>query len=179
MSQEESRESMLGASPHLEAEAHVSAALNRENLEDLLSAIHAQAGEIGRGYVGGASLIWSSDVMTATRTGRRTMLKVRSGDGETRIDATEELGGMAGGIFGGLIGGVGLGAGLGVGLGVGLGTLASVPFAVGVPVVALVLSYALSRTVFRRAVSLRRQKLRRLVDGVREEAEELAREQAE
>jgi hypothetical protein len=107
------------------------------------------------------------------------MLKVHSGDGETRIEATEELGGMAGGIFGGLIGGVGLGAGLGVGLGVGLGTLASVPFAVGVPVVALVLSYALSRTVFRRAVSLRRQKLRRLVDGVREEAEELAREQAE
>jgi hypothetical protein len=99
--------------------------------------------------------------------GQGLIVSVTANGSETHLHIVDKLHAQAGGIFGGLLGGMGLGAGLGIGLGVGVGVLGSWIFAAAVPIALAALGYVLARTIYKKVVRSRRQRMARFMEHVR------------
>jgi hypothetical protein len=162
------RSRFLGAPTNPAETVAVKRPVSEDELNELLVTLPSMTGDDGSGNAHRRSLNWSTDSVTAMRTGRTLRVTVHGSDSTAVVRVREQLGQVAAGLFGGLMGGVGLGAGFGVGFGVGLGALGSPLFAAVFPIVAVAGSYGLARLIFRAVSRARRREIRRIATRIRE-----------
>lgn len=126
------------------------------------AAWEAIVGEVQRtlgmpGFVSkvGRTRTWSALSQTGNAgTQRHVTVTATIHDGNTVVRVDEPLGKLAGALFGGLVGGLG-GGGTGMWVGIGMGVFHSAAAAVACVISGVAGSYALARTLFKRAATKR------------------------
>jgi hypothetical protein len=156
--------SLLGAPMRLELERTVEGDIPAGAYETLAETIRATIPNPGYVSTLGKSFEWNS-----ANPQRALRVTVTPRAGRTVIRIEERFGNLVGGLFGGIVGGVGGGGG-GTAMGVIGGALHNIPAAVAAAGVALVGSFLLARTIFRKVVRYRSAELRRLLDALAEQA---------
>jgi len=156
--------SLLGAPMRLELERTVEGEIPAGASEALAETIRATIPNPGYVSTLGKSFEWNS-----ANPQRALRVTVTPRAGRTVIRIEERLGNLVGGLFGGIVGGVGGGGG-GTAMGVIGGALHNIPAAVAAAGVALVGSFLLARTIFRKVVRYRAGELHRLLDALAERA---------
>lgn len=134
--------------------------------EDVVDALHAHMGDVGRAQVVGKTLTWTP---TPSMQGQQRQLTVtlRTRDGKTRVRIEENLQQLYLGFQLGL--GLGLGFGLGSSLAAGVAVaLKSVVFGVGFGVLILIASMLLARIMYRVVAERRARQLIQLRKRLRE-----------
>jgi hypothetical protein len=156
--------SLLGAPMRLELERTVEGEIPAGAYEALPETIRATIPNPGYVSTLGKSFEWNS-----ANPQRALRVTVTPRAGRTVIRIEERFGNLVGGLFGGIVGGVGGGGG-GTAMGVIGGALHNIPAAVAAAGVALVGSFLLTRTIFRKVVRYRSAELHRLLDALAEQA---------
>jgi hypothetical protein len=101
----------LGGATRLGFERELDHELSEEDLEELVSILRLEFGELGRTDRIGGTLTWGTG-QHRNQGGRLVEVTVERRRGRTRLVVRESLGLIAGGLFGGIVGGLG-GGGLG------------------------------------------------------------------
>lgn len=101
----------LGGPTQLGFERELDHELSEEDLEELVSILRVELGELGRTDRVGGTLTWATS-HHPNQGGRRVEVTIERRRGRTRLVVRERLGQVAGGLFGGIVGGLG-GGGLG------------------------------------------------------------------
>ncbi len=101
----------LGGPTQLGFERELDHELSEEDLEELVSILRVELGELGRTDRVGGTLTWATN-HHPNQGGRRVEVTIERRRGRTRLVVRERLGQVAGGLFGGIVGGLG-GGGLG------------------------------------------------------------------
>jgi hypothetical protein len=102
---------LLGGPTQLGFERTIDRELDETELEEVVSTLRTQFGELGRLDRVGGTLTWAT-AFHPNQGGRRVEVTLERRRGVTRILVRERLGNVAGGLFGGIVGGLG-GGGLG------------------------------------------------------------------
>ena len=148
----------------IHAERLVPGELAEEDYEQIVEEIRLAADEEGSVSRAGRTLTWKS--LGSQLWLQKPRVTVVSRNGETRIQAREELDLYAVTLFGGVVGGGGMGIGLGVVLAVGMGVLGSALLATLIPVGLIGTLYLTMRQVMKSIGRNRGAKLERLVDRI-------------
>ena len=156
--------SLLGAPMRLELERTIEGEIPAGAYEALAETIRATIPNPGYVSTLGKSFEWNS-----ANPQRALRVTVTPRAGRTLIRIEERFGNLVGGLFGGIVGGVGGGGG-GTAMGVIGGALHNIPAAVAAASVALIGSFLLARTIFRKVVRYRAGELHRLLDALAERA---------
>lgn len=157
--------SLAGAPTRVLLERTLPVEVSPAVFDQLVPIIQIAADAPGQASQVGRSLTWHSQNPSNPRT---LQILVSIQDGHTAIRIDERYGGWAGALFGGVMGGVGGGVGIGVGGTLG-GFLGSTALAIGFPAAVLAGSYALCRSIYRRFVTRRIERLQELMDRMEAE----------
>lgn len=139
----------LGASTTLNTKTTINHRIPDSKMDNLLSSMNYITDMQGSGSVIDNSLVWRTDYYEHQKRCHAIDIDIICTDNDASITVKDRIGGLAWCIFGGIIGGLGLGAGLGIGLPVGLVTLESPLFIVLFNIFTLLISFLLSRVVFK------------------------------
>jgi hypothetical protein len=139
----------------------------------LVDEIRMTIGNVGQASTLGRSLAWRT-VNPPNQFGRVVTVTVNPAGGKTRIRIDESLKPVAGALFGGFMGGMG-GGSVPIGIGVGMGALHSVVAAMLIPIIGVVGSYSLARTLLRVNHRNKKVELESLLDRLAGYAEESIR----
>jgi serine/threonine-protein kinase len=159
-----------GAPMSIQCEIQVPGEVPDSELYVLVDTIRRRMGEPGHVGTIGRSVSWSS-----SSKDRRLQISIIVRHGQTTIRADERLGNLAGALYGGIVGGGG-GGSAGPIFGIGVGAFHSVAAALGLWGAAAGGAFLLARTIFKRQVRSRRDKLRALLMELADQARDTMRE---
>jgi len=166
---------IMGAPLQLVFERTLPFDVDETSFANLLPAIEAAAGDVGRVTQIGHTSTWES---LRVQVGRTMQVRFSTGGGATTIRVEERFGGLAGGLFGGVVGGVGGGLGIAGGTAIAL-ALHSVAFAFALPTAVIGTTFLSVRAAFKRHVRRRSAILQQLIDDVVHALRPAAHEQLE
>lgn len=147
----------FGAPLRVAFEKSIAGDLSESTLEELVSIMRADTGQLGRIDRIGGTLAWSvAQGRDAAAQAPELTCEVRNGRIQLRL--SENLRGLAGGLFGGIVGGVG-GGGLGIWIPLMASQLISPVLGLGLVVLWVALIWFLVRLGFAAAVRRRQDKL--------------------